>query len=60
MAAGVSRREATACFDRCYKKLMVFVFRDDEGTRTSLNLLLDELIALDCNSLGVSNEVNYL
>ncbi|XP_076434572.1 HEAT repeat-containing protein 6-like isoform X2 [Babylonia areolata] len=52
----MSRRDATACFERCYSKLMVFVFKEDDATRVSLNLLLDELIALDCNSLGASNE----
>ncbi|XP_070205596.1 HEAT repeat-containing protein 6-like isoform X1 [Littorina saxatilis] len=35
---------------------MVFVFKEDEATRASINLLLDELIALDCNSLVINNE----
>lgn len=58
MAAVRASRDATVCFQRCYKKLMVFTFKEDEETRASLNLLLDELIALDCNSFGISSEVN--
>ena len=60
MAAIRSSRDATACFQRCYKKLMVFAFKEDEETKASLNLLLDELIALDCNSFGISSEVNKI
>ncbi|KAL8621513.1 hypothetical protein ACOMHN_026185 [Nucella lapillus] len=56
MAANMSRREAAACFERCHRKLMVFAFREDDGSRTSFNLILDELIALDCSALGTNNE----
>ncbi|KAK7487937.1 hypothetical protein BaRGS_00020838 [Batillaria attramentaria] len=56
-AASAGMTDATSCFQRCYQKLMVFVFKEDESTRSNLNLLLDELIALDCNSVRIRNEM---
>lgn len=44
-------------FQHCYQKLMVFVFKEDERTRSNLNVLIDELIALDYSSLRMINEV---
>jgi hypothetical protein len=57
MAANNGEGDASACFQRCFTKLINFVFKDDERTKANLHLLLGELIALDCNSLVVKNEV---
>ncbi|KAL3856514.1 hypothetical protein ACJMK2_011262 [Sinanodonta woodiana] len=45
-----------AKFQHCYNKLRTFYFRDDEASKTNLNILLDELIALEYSWIIVKTE----
>lgn len=52
-------RSERETFRNCCFKLSVFVYKDDDSTRTNLNLLLDELTAAENSQRSVSEEVIF-
>lgn len=52
-----SRHGERATFQNCLKRLLKITHRDDVSSKTDINVLVDELIALDYSQKFVDEEV---
>ena len=46
-------------FNHCFRRLLSFVYRDDDSVKTDLNILLDDLNSIEYGIALVNEEVNF-